>query len=132
MSSRPSGFVQAEWNAMCMRATDGGQGTNRSRDAMMLSETAPTVLLRTYGQLAARSPVERTALVLQLIEEHPEGRLELPTRDGAQAFLMGVRLGRARVRRHLAPGQDSSPWWSAETQGVDLRGADLHGANVSE
>jgi uncharacterized protein YjbI with pentapeptide repeats len=95
----------------------------------MFNETALLLPLPTYGQLAAASPLDRTELVLQLIQAHPQGLLELPTRDGQQAVLMEVRLGRTSLQDRLGPGE-SSPWWSPDTEGINLKGADLRGAHL--
>ena len=94
------------------------------------NETALPVPLPTYERLAASSPAERTELVLQLIQGHPQGRLELPARDGQQAILKEVRLGRADLKDRLGPGMEPPPWWSPDTQGISLKGADLRGAHL--
>src|SRR5258706_6015489 len=70
------------------------------------NDVAPSVPLSTYERLAASSPAERTELVLQLIQSHPQGRLELPVRDGHQAILNDVALGQATLRERLWPGQE--------------------------
>ncbi len=93
-------------------------------------ETASPVPLPTYEKLAASTPAERTELVLQLIQGHPQGRLELPARDGQQAILKEVRLGRTDLKDRLGPGKEPPPWWSPETQGISLKGADLRGAHL--
>lgn len=101
--------------------------TSRTKAA---EEAAPAVSVPLYEQLAAASPEERSALVLQLIQHHPEGRLELPIRDGQPAILTGVRLGRDDLRDRIVSGGQLQPWWSADTQGINLKGADLRGAHL--
>jgi len=49
------------------------------------------VPLEIYERLAEATPEEKTDIVLRLIEEHPEGRLELPARDGVRADLQKRR-----------------------------------------
>src|SRR5687768_15569395 len=93
-------------------------------------EAASPTASQAYGRLAAASPAERTELVLRLIEGGRQGRLELPARDGQPALLEGVGLGAAALRGRLDPAAEA-PWWSAETQGVRLQGADLRGAVLS-
>jgi uncharacterized protein YjbI with pentapeptide repeats len=97
----------------------------------MSNETVPPVPLSTYERLEAASPPERTELVLQLIQGHQHGRLELPARDKYQAVLTELRLGRDDLKSRLVPGQAALPWWSPDTEGVNLRDADLRGAHLS-
>ena len=55
-----------------------------------------------FYEILAQSPsAERTGLLLELIENHPEGRLQLPAREGGRAALEGVDLSRARSSRAL-------------------------------
>src|SRR5438876_307688 len=95
------------------------------------NETARSVSLPTYGRLAACGPVERTELVLQLIQNHPQGRLELPICDGQPAILNEVQLGYKGLQRRVAPGTGAPAWWSSDTQGVCLKGARLQGAHLT-
>ena len=89
------------------------------------NETVPPLPLPTYEKLAASSPAERTELILQLIRDHPQGRLELPSSASRQAFLTEVRLGREYLKGRLEPDKDTPSWWNTELQGVNLKGADL-------
>jgi uncharacterized protein YjbI with pentapeptide repeats len=84
-----------------------------------------------YERLATASPIERANLVLRLIEEHPQGRLELPVRGGLQGVLDGIDLSRPALegRQGLAP--PNARWWDAERRGASLRRADLRGAGLS-
>src|SRR5438128_889033 len=95
------------------------------------NETARSVSLPAYGRLAASGPVERTELVLQLIQNHPQGRLELPICDGQPAILNEVQLGYKGLQRRVAPGTGAPAWWSSDTQGVCLKGARLQGAHLT-
>jgi uncharacterized protein YjbI with pentapeptide repeats len=90
----------------------------------------PPVPEGTYEALAASDPAERTALILQLIQSRPHGKLELPARDGRPAVLKEVRLGQASLKDRLLPGAEPPPWWDPETEGVRLTGADLRGADL--
>jgi uncharacterized protein YjbI with pentapeptide repeats len=84
-----------------------------------------------YERLATASPLERTELVLRLIEQHPQGRLELPARDGLQAVLDGADLSRSSLEGRMAQAPVGAPWWDAERRGAGLRRADLRGAGLS-
>ncbi|HZY84306.1 MAG TPA: pentapeptide repeat-containing protein [Gemmataceae bacterium] len=84
-----------------------------------------------YERLAAASPVERAELVLGLIEEHPQGRLELPVRDGLQGILDGVDLSRVALEGRQGRAPAGVPWWDAERRGAGLCRADLRGAGLS-
>ena len=85
-----------------------------------------------YEQLERSSPEERAAIVLRLMEDHPHGRLELPSRDGASANLCGLDLSpeamQALYGRRL---RNNPPTWSdREFQCVRLVRANLQGANL--
>jgi uncharacterized protein YjbI with pentapeptide repeats len=83
-----------------------------------------------YVQLDAAPAAARAAIVLGLIEAHPEGRLMLPARDGVGPMLDGITLARPALepRRDETPGLP--PRWNGERSGLDLRGADLRGASL--
>lgn len=86
--------------------------------------------LEIYRRLAALDAPGKAALVLHMIEEHPQGQLELPARDGQRAALDGIDLGRERLQaEHDAP-RASRPWWDVERQALFLRRADLRGASL--
>lgn len=85
-----------------------------------------------YEALARGTPAERTAIVLRLINEHPQNRLELPSLDGMPAVLDGVDLdvGPKGLRRSGAsrpgnPGEIITPR-------VSLRSANLRGARLRQ
>ena len=84
-----------------------------------------------YERLATASPIERAELVLRLIEEHPQGRLELPVRGGLQGVLDGIDLSRPALEGRQGQTPPSAPWWDAERRGAGLRRADLRGAGLS-
>jgi hypothetical protein len=62
-----------------------------------------------YRELASSSPAERTAIALRLLEQHPQGRLELPACDGIRATLDGIDLSRERLKGEH--GEGNSPRW---------------------
>jgi uncharacterized protein YjbI with pentapeptide repeats len=84
-----------------------------------------------YSKLAEASPAERIELVLEIIQGNPEGRLELPARAGQRAILKEVCLGRTALKDRLEASDKAPPWWSADTQGIRLKGADLQGAHLA-
>jgi len=89
------------------------------------------VPLEVYERLAKATPEEKTDIVLRLIEEHPEGRLELPARDRVRANLSKVDLSRDTLRARLAQSKiESPPWWDADHEGANLFRAELQGANL--
>jgi uncharacterized protein YjbI with pentapeptide repeats len=91
------------------------------------------VPLEVYQRLERASPEERTDIVLELIQQHPEGRLELPKRGGMRANLHRVDLSRRLLTRRRAELQMDNPaWWHSRDQGAALEGADLRGANLTE
>ncbi|GAG31702.1 unnamed protein product [marine sediment metagenome] len=88
------------------------------------------VSLVVYESLAMMTPKGKTDTVLRLIEEHPEGRLELPERDGVRADLRKVDLSRDTLKAKLVPKLETPPWWFAYFEGARLVGARLQGANL--
>jgi uncharacterized protein YjbI with pentapeptide repeats len=82
-----------------------------------------------YRALANSDPAERAETVLRLVEEHPQGRLELPACDGLRATLDGIDLSRGRLMSGHDPAKTSC-WWNEERQAVDLRRSDLRGARL--
>src|SRR5690242_6605631 len=95
-----------------------------------------------YQRLAALDPAGRAALVLRLLEEHPQGHLVLPACASHGAVLDDIDLGRERFRARHEGAEARPPWWNAERQavvlrhavlrGASLRHADLHGALLEE
>jgi uncharacterized protein YjbI with pentapeptide repeats len=82
-----------------------------------------------YRALADADPSARAERVLRLLEDHPQGRLELTACDGLHATLDGIDLGREYLRS--AANQSEHPyWWNAERQAVGLRRLDLRGASL--
>ena len=89
------------------------------------------VPLEVYDQLEKATPEERANAALRLIEEHPEHRLELPARDGKHANLSSVDLSPPVLREKLEKlDAVSAPWWDADLQGANLKGANLREANL--
>src|SRR5580765_7515374 len=84
-----------------------------------------------FVTLACLSAVERTDLILRLIEEHPEARLMMPMIANLRAIFDGINLTESTLSSR---GLDLSiaPWWDAERGGVRLRGADLRGACLNQ
>jgi len=72
-----------------------------------------------YARLERATPEEKSAIVRELIDAHPDGRLVLPMWGGRRADLRGVTLAGARLG-------------SADLRGADLREADLAGATLGE
>ncbi len=70
-----------------------------------------------YTRLERATPPEKAAIVRDLIDAHPEGRLVLPLWGGRRADLREATLADARLG-------------SADLRGADLRGADLAGATL--
>jgi uncharacterized protein YjbI with pentapeptide repeats len=84
-----------------------------------------------YERLATATQAERAEVVLRLIEGHPQGRLELPTRDGLQAVLDGLDLSQPALEGRQTPIPAGAPWWDADRRGAVLRRANLRGAGLS-
>lgn len=91
---------------------------------------AEALPLPVYEQLAGATSVQRRALVLQLIEEQPEGRLSLPRHEGKRATLddIDLRPSELRARRHTTI--EAPAWWSDDLDAPTLREADLRGASL--
>ena len=87
-------------------------------------------LNKIYQDLTAATSEERTSLVLRLLEEHPEGRLQLPARDGVRAVLNEVDLSAQALQAHGARSEEVARWVSPQSRGVDLRLADLRRASL--
>ena len=86
---------------------------------------------QSYEKLDAASPIERVELVLRLIEEHPQSRLELPARGASQAVLDGIDMSEPALEGQRGQAGPSALWWDAVRRGVNLRRADLRGAGLS-
>ncbi len=82
-----------------------------------------------YDRLAAATPAERAEIVLRLIEEHPHGRLELPTRNGMNATLDEIDLSPKALESRAGQREDA-PWWDRDGRCLCLKGADLRGASL--
>ncbi len=82
-----------------------------------------------YRRLANATPLERGAIVLELIASHPAGQLELPAHDTRYAILEGVDLSQGWNGEPI-PDAPPPPWWNPNLQRVNLRGARLDGANL--
>ena len=81
----------------------------------------------TFERLNAADASGRLQLVRQLIEQHPEKRLELSGSDGAGATLNGIEMGGSDLRmaklRHVSLR-------SANLERADLKAADLRNARL--
>ncbi len=84
-----------------------------------------------YERLAAATQAERAEVIIQLIEGHPQGRLELPTHDGQRAVLDGLDLSRAALEGSPTLIPADAPWWDSGRRGAVLCRADLRGAGLS-
>jgi uncharacterized protein YjbI with pentapeptide repeats len=89
--------------------------------------TEPRVAL--YQALAKAGPAERAQTLLRLVEEHPQGLLELPACGGLHATLDGIDLSRERLLSEGLP-EEAPCWWESHRQGLALRHADLQGAHL--
>src|SRR6476646_2733806 len=77
-------------------------------------------------RLAAATPAERTALVLELLGKQPDA-LDLSGTDGSRYLLDGIDLGRESLR----PSTGEPPsWWDAARGALRLRKARLRGASL--
>jgi uncharacterized protein YjbI with pentapeptide repeats len=91
---------------------------------------SPAPLAATFQLLAQADPAQRTALVLRLVEGHPEGRLELPATEAGAAALNEVDLSREALHALQANAAAAPPWWDAQLQVPHFRRADLRGASL--
>jgi uncharacterized protein YjbI with pentapeptide repeats len=83
----------------------------------------------TYETLASATPAERAAIVLRLIDEHPEKRLVLPASGGLHAILDGVDLS-PEALDVLEEAIGRIPRRDPESRGLNLQGAELDGASL--
>ncbi|PSQ91696.1 MAG: hypothetical protein BRD52_07325 [Bacteroidetes bacterium SW_4_67_19] len=82
-----------------------------------------------HRRLREAVPDDKPALVMELIERHPEGRLVLPKQGGQGAALAEVNLSTEALGPHLsAEHAADAPWWNDEQGALRLYGADLEGA----
>src|SRR5690349_21737139 len=81
-------------------------------------------------RLAAAGPSGRLAILLAMIEAHPEGRLELAATDGEPVLLDRIDLSPDALAETVAGRGESSPWWDPARPGFRLRGADLRGISL--
>ncbi len=79
----------------------------------------PADVVDVYARLERATPKEKPAIVRELIDTHPDGRLVLPLWGGRRADLREADLAGARLG-------------SADLRGADLRKADLAGATLGE
>ncbi|GAG23997.1 unnamed protein product, partial [marine sediment metagenome] len=87
------------------------------------------VPLKVYEDLKQATPEEKRDIVLRLIEEHPDHRLELPERDGVRADLSRVDLSRVGLQGLVTQwAGESLPWWDTAGEGANLSSANLQGA----
>lgn len=86
-----------------------------------------------YERLAKAAPAERAEIVLALVEQ--SGRLVLPERDGHQAMLNEVPLGRVALRKKRRQlheqGLPVPRWWDPKRKALNLHSANLQGASLS-
>ncbi len=73
-----------------------------------------------YESLASATPSDRTEILIRLIENHPQGRLELPAQDGLHAVLDEIDLGPETIQ-NLGQRLAGSPWWDPERNVFSLR-----------
>lgn len=89
------------------------------------------VLLEVYEDLRQATPEGKRDIVLSLIEEHPDHRLELPERDGVRADLSWVNLSREALQEIVERRAGATPpWWDALYKGANLWSANLQGADL--
>jgi uncharacterized protein YjbI with pentapeptide repeats len=82
-----------------------------------------------YEALAEAPAAQRADIVLRLIEDHPQGRLVIPARDGLHAVLDEIDLSPQALQSR--GGQfENALWWDPESRSINLRGADLEGASL--
>lgn len=90
----------------------------------------PEAIPAAYQALADADPAQRAQHVLRLIQEHADGRLELPSRQGIRATLDEINLRRDRLIAGIEAHRQRPPWWNEERQALVLRRADLRGASL--
>jgi uncharacterized protein YjbI with pentapeptide repeats len=96
------------------------------------------VPMEIYNTLEQASSEERALIVLDLIENHPDGRLELPLReDGKGAYLREIDLSQGTMSVCYEQWKKKHPnvpcpWWDAKMKGISLRGARLQNAYMSD
>lgn len=96
------------------------------------AEAAPFRAARaTYETLVTATPEERVAILLRVIQEHPQGRLVLPAHDGVHAVLDGIDLRSVSIDR-CGEQLAGLPCWNPESRILCLRHADLRGASLRE
>lgn len=98
------------------------------------------VPIRYYDKLDTADSSEKVNIVLELIEAHPEGKLELPERYQdmiiRRANLRNVALSQTDVARKYTQWRafnstaDAPPWWGAQDSSLCLREAVLSGAQM--
>jgi uncharacterized protein YjbI with pentapeptide repeats len=87
----------------------------------------------TFEQLQKATSEERTNIILELIEDHPEHWLVLPKRSERSAYLSNLNLSRETLERRKAESRIESPaWWSIKDNGAQLQNADLQGAILND
>jgi uncharacterized protein YjbI with pentapeptide repeats len=82
-----------------------------------------------YESLATATPSDRTEILIRLIENHPQGRLELPAHDGLHAVLDEIDLSPETIE-NLGQRIAGATWWNPELRVFSLRHADLRGASL--
>jgi uncharacterized protein YjbI with pentapeptide repeats len=114
-------------------ASSDARSGQRLGQSSHMSANQYQVPLEVYARLDDATPQERTDIALQLIEEHPEGQLELPERDGIRANLQGIDLSHVTLEARLTEYEGGAPaWWQIRHNCAALEGADLRGAVLSE
>lgn len=99
----------------------------------MSGTNASQASLEIYEQIVEATPSERVDIIIDLMEQHPHGRLELPLREGRHADLRGIDLRPATLMdRYPASRLNSADWWDNQRERVILQGADLRGARLEE
>lgn len=95
---------------------------------MSVQETRTTIDLS--KELANSAPEERAAAVLRAMDAHAQGRLELPSRDGAEVILDGIDLSPAALLARDDPSLPPPAWWDRDQRRVKLTQARLAGASL--
>jgi len=115
-----------EDESYCWQHKSGGL-MNRLVDA----EGKP--LPEVYELLVNATPQEKTDLVLKLIEEHPEEKLELLAHNGVSADLSEVDLSHRTIKIKYANSDiKSPPWWDADYERANLSSANLQEVKLSK